>query len=160
MRVLVALPPPQLLVLSIHFCYSEEQYLTGWICLLYFHLCVPWFLFTYNIHNGLTQGTLPFRLNVKPKCFCSEPCFWMATGRKKLIYPLPKACHSRRQLKDSWSFCFLTSSPSLFYKITWHPDPNKMVILRHYSAIFWVSWVSKQSCSCILLWFDVTFHYD
>ena len=26
---------------------------------------------------------------------------------------------------------------SLFYKRTWHPDLVKMVILRHYSAIFW-----------------------
>ena len=35
--------------------------------------------------------------------------------------------------------CFPTSPPPLFYKRTCHPDPHKMLILRHYSAIFSVS---------------------
>ena len=40
---------------------------------------------------------------------------------------------------------FLTSSPSLFYKRTCHPDPNRKAILRYQSAIFLVSWLSKWS---------------
>ena len=32
--------------------------------------------------------------------------------------------------------CFFASPPSLFYKRNWHPDPGKVVILRHYSAGF------------------------
>ena len=31
--------------------------------------------------------------------------------------------------------CFLASPSSLIYKRTWYPDPGKMVILRHKSAI-------------------------
>ena len=33
---------------------------------------------------------------------------------------------------------YFISSPSLFYKTNWHLDPDKMVILRHQSAIFLV----------------------
>ena len=29
-------------------------------------------------------------------------------------------------------FCFLTSPPSVIYKKTWLPDPDKLVILRHF----------------------------
>ena len=41
---------------------------------------------------------------------------------------------------------YFISSPLsvlLFYKRNWHPNPDKMVILRHYSDIFSVSWLSK-----------------
>ena len=40
---------------------------------------------------------------------------------------------------------YLQLCPSLFYKRTWHPDPDKMFILRHYSAIFLVNQLSKHS---------------
>ena len=51
--------------------------------------------------------------------------------RTKLTHSLSEAGHSRRPLQDSWPFYFTTSSFSLFYKRTWHPDSDKMVILRH-----------------------------
>ena len=58
--------------------------------------------------------------------------------------PLPEACHSRRYLKKlNGLFNSFPHSPSraptptssLIHKWTWDPDPDKMVILRHYSAI-------------------------
>ena len=45
------------------------------------------------------------------------------------------AVHSRRYLQDN-GFYFFNSSPSLFYKRTWHPDLDK-------SAIFSVSCLLK-----------------
>ena len=44
--------------------------------------------------------------------------------------------------------CFLTSPTSLIQERIWHADPNKMVILRHWSAFFLVSQLSK-CWSCI-----------
>ena len=81
--------------------------------------------------NGLPQGNLPLCLNVKPKCLCSgkHPApahLWMAARKKELTHPLPEAGHSRRCLQDLMVFLlyFPTSSPSLFYKRNWHPEPR------------------------------------
>ena len=51
--------------------------------------------------------------------------------RTKLTHSLSEADHSRKPPQDSWPFYFTTSSFSLFYKRTWHPDSDKLVILRH-----------------------------
>ena len=103
-------------------CNREEPNLTtSWICFFYFNLCFPLLLFTkriLSIHNGLPRGTLPLRLNVKPKCLCSgkhpDPvCLWMAARKKKLTHPLPEAGHSRGYLQNLWPFYFTSSSPPL-----------------------------------------------
>ena len=123
------------------FCYREEPNLTTClICFFYLNLCFLLPLFTkriLSIHNGLPRGTLSLCLKIKPKCLCSgkypDPVhLWMAARNKKLTHPLPEAGHSRRYLQILWPFLlyFLISSPSLFYKRSWHPDPDKMVIWR------------------------------
>ena len=61
---------------------------------------------------------------------------------KRLTHPLSDVGHSWRYLKDN-GLSFLTSSPSLFYKRNWHPNPNKTVNLRHYLAIFSVRSLSE-----------------
>ena len=63
----------------------------------------------------------------------SDPAhLWMAPRVKRLSHPLPEVGHSRRYLQNNGLLLyFLNFSRSLFYKRTWHPDPDKMVILRH-----------------------------
>ena len=75
------------------------------------------------IHNDLPQVTLTLCL-------------------KRLIYPLLEVGHCRRYLQDNGLY-FLKFSPSLSYKRSWHPDPDKMAILRHYSFTFLVIWLSE-----------------
>ena len=63
----------------------------------------------------LKQATLPFCLNVKPKCLCSgkhpDPVhLWMAARKKKSTHPLPEAGYSRRYLQNLWPF-YSTSPP-------------------------------------------------
>ena len=98
----------------------EEPNLTRcWICFFYFNLCFLLLLFTkrnLSIHNGLPRGTLPLRLNVKPKCLCSgkhpDPVhLWMAARKKKLTHPLPEAGHSRGHLQILPASYFTSSSP-------------------------------------------------
>ena len=51
-----------------------QTIVTGKNLFLLLYLCFPSLLFTKRllfIHNSLPQGTLPFYLNVKPKCLCS-----------------------------------------------------------------------------------------
>ena len=51
-----------------------QTIVTGRNLFLVLYLCFPSLLFTKRllfIHNSLPQGTLPFCLNVKPKCLCS-----------------------------------------------------------------------------------------
>ena len=38
---------------------------------------------------------------------------------------------SRTRLSDWTELNWTSSAPTMFYKRTWHPDPNKMIILRH-----------------------------
>ena len=89
------------------------------------------------MHSGLPRGTLPLCLNVKPKCLCS--------GKHQDPVP-PVDGYKKEEMNTSpppdWPFqviiaklmafllYFLISSPSLCYKRSWHPNPNKMVILR------------------------------
>ena len=72
-----------------------------------------------------------------PEMFCN-PGDVLQNRRPFLLYSLT-ASHSL--------FCLLTLVPHCFslrfYKRTWHPGPDKMVILRHQSAIFSVSQLSK-----------------
>ena len=63
------------------------------------------------IQNDLPQGALPLCWKILP-------------------YSLPEVSHFSRYLQDNGLY-FLKSSPSLYYKRIWHPDPHKMVILRH-----------------------------
>ena len=118
------------------------------------------------IRNGLPQRTLPLCLTIKLKCLCSahseifRPCPPVNCYKKEDINPpLLKAGPSGDVLQDWRSFllslptaspslfCLLTSVPHCFslwfYKRTWNPDPQKMVTLRHRSAIFPVSWLSE-----------------
>ena len=54
----------------------------------------------------------------------------MAAEKKKLTHSLPDAGQARRYFARLTAFLlyFLTSSPSLFYKGNWLPDPDKMVL--------------------------------
>ena len=84
------------------------------------------------IQNGLPQKILPLCLTVKHKCLYSEPCP-RVDGRKEDI----NTSHAWGAIlgdvcKMNGLFTLLPHFPSsLIYKRTWHPDPNKMVILRH-----------------------------
>ena len=72
-------------------------------------------------------------LTIELKCHCSEPCP-PVDGRKEEINTSP--CLRLAILGDiceiNGLFYFVFSPPPLFpiYKTTWHPDPDKMVILR------------------------------
>ena len=72
-------------------CYRESQL---WLHFFYFNLCFLLLSFTkriLSIHNGLSWGTLPLCLNVKPKCFLQDLVYLrMAIGSKKLAHPLPR----------------------------------------------------------------------
>ena len=63
----------------------------------------------------------------------SDPAhLWMAPRVKRLAHALPEVGQSRRYLQDNGLLLhFRNFSHSLFYKRTWHPDPDKMFILRH-----------------------------
>ena len=123
-----------------HSCNKEEPNLTTcWICFFYFKLCFPLFLFTkriQSIHNGLPRGTLTLCLNVKPKCLCSgkHPDRPPVDGYKKeeINTSPPRGWPFQGIFATLMAFLlyFLISSPSLCYKRNWHPDPDKMVILR------------------------------
>ena len=95
-----------------------------------------------------SENPAPLCLNVKPKCLCSGLCPPVDGYRKEKInisscggWPFQK------------TFVRLTASltliphlsPSFFCKRNWHPDSNKMVILRHYSVIFSVCQLPEQS---------------
>ena len=115
-------------------CYREE--LTPCcICFFYFNLCFSLLLFTKrtsSIHEGLLQGTLLLYLSVKPKCLCSGPCPLLGGYRKDKINTSPPQDQPFQEI-----FVRLMPlsalphlSPSLFQEGCWHPDPDKMVILR------------------------------
>ena len=86
-----------------------------------------------SIHNDLPQGTCHSDLSASIQLTGrhSDPaCRWMATEKKKLIHPLPMLAKPRDIFAwlMAFLFYFLISSPSLFYKWNWHPDPDKMVL--------------------------------
>ena len=118
------------------------------------------------VHAGLPQRTLPLCLTIKLKCLCSahseifRPCPFVSCYKKGDINPpLLKAGPSGDVVQDWRSFLLFlpTASPSVFclltlvphcfslwfYKRTWNPDPQKMVTLRHKSAIFPANWLSE-----------------
>ena len=84
------------------------------------------------------QGTLPSCLNVKLK--------WSSSAHRETIWLSPpvNGCRKEKKWTNTLLLCkingLLSLLPrllsSLFYKRTKHPDSNKMVILRHQSAIF------------------------
>ena len=107
-----------------------------WICFFSFNLCFPLLLFTKTtlfIWNGLPLGPLLLCLNTEPECllFRTRPiCGWLPEGRNEHISSPRLAIPGDICKINGLLLFFLTSPPSLFYKITWHPDRNKMVILR------------------------------
>ena len=117
-------------------CYREEQIMAlCWIC--FFNIYFPLLLFSKKklfIQKSLPQGTLPPCLNIKPKCLCSGPGPFV-DGRKEGIntYLLQRLVILGNICKINNLFTLLPHlpCPTLFYKRTWHPDPNNMVILRH-----------------------------
>ena len=99
-------------------------------------------------------------LDSKLKCLCSVPgervCSCPSVSRRdehipSKGWPFPWRCFARLKILSLYFstasrslFCLLTLVPHCFslsqiYKRTWHPDPNKMVILRRSPAIFSVS---------------------
>ena len=104
-----------------------------------------------HYNNGLSQGTLHFCLNVKPKCLFSgkhlDPVLlWMDTGSKKLTCLFPEAGHSRRCLQDLWPFYFTIPLPPPLDSIK-EPGiqtPIKWWFWDDLSTIFSVSLLSKQ----------------
>ena len=103
------------------------------------------------IHNGWPQRTLPLSLTVQLKCLCWAhrqilwpPNLWVVAGKKRWTQ---KAGCPWDVLQDGWPFLpyFPTASPSwsslltlfphcfflYFHKRIWHPDTNKLAILRY-----------------------------
>jgi len=61
--------------------------------------------------------------------FVQDPVYlWMTTERKELTHPLPGLAIPGDICQNNGLYFF--TSPTLFYKGNWHPDPNKMVALR------------------------------
>ena len=88
------------------------------------------------IHSGLPQTALPFCLTVEKKTLST--CGWQEERNEHIL------CLRLAILGDSCKinglFTLFTLSPpplnaaplqSLFYKRTWHLDPDEMVILRY-----------------------------
>ena len=85
------------------------------------------------IHNGLPQRILPLCLTVKRRYLCSVP--WPPVdGRKEEFNTSPclRFAILGNTCKISGLFTlFPHLLASLIHKRAWHPDPYKMVILRH-----------------------------
>ena len=83
-----------------------------------------------NNNNGLLQGSLPPTAWLL-KSLCSKPC--PPIGWRKKLTHLLNGLPSRRylqELNDLFTL-FPHLPPSLIHKITWHPIPDKIVVLRH-----------------------------
>ena len=113
-----------------------------------------------------------FLLTFAPHCCCDpyimaclkEPCtsacilnqnaflqdplhLWMATGREKLTLSSLTLAIPGDICRINSLFTLLPHLPPHPYKTIWYPDHNKMVILRHESAIVSVSCLFKWSYS-------------
>ena len=76
----------------------------------------------------MSENPAPLCLTLKLKCPPANDCKKDETN----TFPLPEDCHSRRYLQELNGLFYFVSSPppSPIRKRTWHPDPDKMVILR------------------------------
>ena len=84
------------------------------------------------IQYGLPQRILYLCLTVKLKSLCSGPCPPVDGRKEEINFPCLRLALLRDVFKINGLFTLLPHLPScLIYKRTWHPDPNKMVILRH-----------------------------
>lgn len=138
------------------YCMEEPIMTPCWVC--YFKLCFLLFLFTERILficNGLPQEPCPsaWMFSQMSLFRTLSTCEWLLEGRNQLIPSLRLAGPGETWKINSFFF-FLTWSPYLslppFYKRIWQPDPKKLFILRHYSAIFLVCCLSEYSyTSCL-----------
>ena len=107
------------------------------IYFFYFNLGFPLFLFPkkiLSIHNGRSWEPCPSAWMLYQNAIVQDLVhLWMPTGRKKLTHPspyhppllIPGEIFARLM---AFLLYFLTSSSSLLYKRTCHPDPIKWLV--------------------------------
>ena len=104
------------------------------------------------LHAGPDFWPLLFIALVKETCPSAWMLKWLFSAHSETIWPSQSVNGCRKENMNDYHLIvqdngLLTLLPcllsSMFYKRTRHPDPNKMVILRHQSAIFSVCQVSK-----------------
>ena len=102
-----------------------------WNCL--FELLSVAFVITIIIvHNGLPQRILSLCLTVKLKCLCSKPCPPVDCRKKEInISPCLRLAILRHFCKVNGLFTWFPHLTSPLPSLIWHPDLDKMVILRH-----------------------------